>query len=366
MKLLAKARTTATKVSVDVKNIGKTLLLGVLCIVVAAAQCVAQEVPASSDELDRVTMTASTSSDLLTTRTGRIVDYTGRLLKLQVPTGSVEEFPAARVRSISFTRSALHREALAELSAGNIESAIDRLRQARRDESRAFVIREITADMVRGHLELEQWDRAGEEFRVLLASDPDTIFASLTPVAWKGASLTAPQEAAATQWSQSRDALVRVMGASWLLATKQRAQAIEQLASLSSDADPRVAALAWQQRWRTQVVTAKPEDVTRWKQQLIGMPREVQGVGWYVVGEGLARGGESEQAAIAYLRAALEHREHAALAADALLAAGKQLDKLGRLEQAKSLWKELVTVFPATAAAREGQSRLDATKSPPK
>lgn len=353
------SRSTA-KTPFSSQNFAIYVMLAMIAVIALLASSSAFAQSAEAPALDVVTMTASSTSETIVRRTGTIIDYTGRALRLQLPMGNTEDFPSSRVKSIAYTKSALQKEGESELASGNPTAAIDRLRLARRDESRAFVNREITATMVNSHLQLEEWDRAGEEFRLLLASDPTTLFLPICPVAWKGVVLTDSQQARMLAWAESPDPITAVMGASYLLAGRDRASAMRLLETLSAHEDPRASALAWQQRWRTQIVTATSVDVDRWKSQLQAMPLSLQGVGWYVIGEALARLDQPEEAAIAYLRVALLQPDQQSLAADSLLAAGKQLAKLDRTSQSFSVWKELVAKYPATAAAREAKERLAA------
>jgi len=157
----------------------------------------------------------------------------------------------------------------------------------------------------------------------------------------------------------------RLLGASWLLSTGQRAAATAVLDELAKSSDARIAGLAQVQLWRTKLVTASPAEISRWLAQLEKMPPEIQAAGWYVLGDLFSRQNQPEQAALAYLKVPLLFRQQRALAADALLAAGKQLEKMGQPSQAAGLYRELVRDFAHLPAAREAQSRLDSLTTKP-
>jgi TolA-binding protein len=92
---------------------------------------------------------------------------------------------------------------------------------------------------------------------------------------------------------------------------------------------------------------------------------EVQAAGWYVLGDLYARQDQPDQAALAWLKVPLLFREQRAMAADALLAAGKQLEKMGQPKQAAGLYRELVRDFAHLPPAGEAQKRLDSLTPKP-
>src|SRR5439155_13800646 len=142
------------------------------------------------------------------------------------------------------------------------------------------------------------------------------------PIAWRGMTLSPSAEARATAWLAARRLpIVAVLGASWLLATR-RSEAVAALDEIASSSDSRLAGLATIQLWRTKLISATTDDVRRWQVQLETMPPEIQAVGWYALGEILARQEQPEGASLAYLKIPILFRQQRPLAAEALLAAG--------------------------------------------
>jgi hypothetical protein len=175
---------------------------------------------------------------------------------------------------------------------------------------------------------MAQFDRAGETFLVLLRSDPSTPWYSAIPLAWKPSQPVADLAQQATRWmADSQVPTAALLGASWLLATAQREQALETLGRLTSCPDPRVAILAEAQQWRGTVVTARLEDVQRWEQQVSRLDASLQAGPWFVVGQALARHNQHARAALAFLRVPILYPDDRDLAAESLLAAGEQLEK---------------------------------------
>jgi TolA-binding protein len=116
------------------------------------------------------------------------------------------------------------------------------------------------------------------------------------------------------------------------------------------------------QLWRTKIVTAKADEVARWQTAIEKMPAEVQAGGWFLLGEAKARLGQAEEASLAYLRVPLVHGRPRAMGADALVAAGEQLEKLDRKEQAAGLYREVLADYATCPAASEAQARLSKLK----
>jgi TolA-binding protein len=89
------------------------------------------------------------------------------------------------------------------------------------------------------------------------------------------------------------------------------------------------------------------------------MPAEVRAGGYFVVGEALSRVNKPEDAALAYLHIPLVYNQQRVVAADALVAAAKEHEKLGRGEQAAGLYREVLSGYSRTAAADEARAWLE-------
>jgi tetratricopeptide (TPR) repeat protein len=321
-------------------------------LLVAALAAVAHFATGTAAE-DTVIAASSSDADVRVTRKGRIVDYTGQQLTLRTPLGLDETIPAARVREIQTTWTESHLAGNAARAKGELDEAIAAYRQALVDERRPWARRQIAAELAGTYLEAGRIESAGDEFLAIVASDPATIHFDVVPIAWRPAPPDAVLERHAADWLAEREPAARVLGASWLLAGPQRTEAVAALEELAKGSDARVAGLAAIQLWRTKLVTASSTDVAAWREQLEKMPPEIQAAGWYVLGDLYARQDQPEQAALAYLKVPLVHRRQRAIAADALLAAGRQLEKMGRREQAAELFRELARDFGHLPAAKE-------------
>ena len=151
-----------------------------------------------------------------------------------------------------------------------------------------------------------------------------------------------------------------MLGASWLLGSPQRGAALLTLEKLLADrtiTDRRIAALAEIQLWRTKLVTAKVEEIAGWQRVVEQLPAEIRPTGYFFVAEAWARTNQTEQASLAYLQLPLVYGSQRALAAEGLLGAAKQLEKLGRQAQAAELYAELIAKYPQSPLAAEAAMR---------
>ncbi len=298
-------------------------------------------------------------------RTGEILDYTGTQLTLRTALGRDEIIPASRVIEVQTSWSPSHAKGRAARRAGKLTDAVKALADAKREESRAFAQRQIAADLAGAWLELGKIGQAGREFLKIASEDPQTIHFDVLPIAWQPATLDADSERQAAEWLANRQSpIARLLGASWLAGSSRQADVDGALSELIQSQDHRIAALAQIQRWRTRLATASTGDLEQWSRDLAAMPAEIQAAGWYVLGDGYARQDEPERAAIAYLKPPIVFRQQRALAADGLLAAARQLEKLGQRAEASGLYREILRDFSHLPAAEEARASLAESKSP--
>jgi tetratricopeptide (TPR) repeat protein len=332
----------------------RTCLVGAL---VGATICVTFPRPMSAEDV--VLIESASDPTLRLKKAGQIVDYTGEELTLRSALGATERIPARRVLEIKTIWPAEYEAGQAARLKGDLDDAIAAFQQAKRAESRPWALRQIGADLAGAFLETGRIAAAVEEFLPIAAADPATPHWNVVPIASQPPPSDSVLESRAAQWlADERNEAARLLGASWLLAGGKRAAATRALEALASSSNSRIAALATIQIWRTKVVTATPADAARWQTHLASLPLETQATGWFVLGELLARQDQPEAAALAYLKAPLLFRERRGLAADALLAAGKQLEKMGQTSQAAGLYREVVRDFAHLPAAKEAESLL--------
>jgi len=295
------------------------------------------------------------------TLTGRILDYNGTELRFQSVLGAEQRFAADQVLHVHTQYGRMQMEADGLFDQGQFEPALNFYRQALQSEQRRWVRRRIVAQTVWCYRALDQWDRAGAAFLILIQDDPKTPHFDCIPLAWRPR-LRAPSialEQAARQWLQRPEPAVALMGASHLLTTSHELAALRRLKELSADRDPRVAQLAWAQTWRAAVVTATEDQIRAWNLAAERIPEPLAAGPYYVLGGAYERHRQWEQAALARLRVAILSPQHRALAAQSLLDAGRALEKLDRRAEALRLYRELIVDYPETTPVAEARERME-------
>lgn len=295
---------------------------------------------------------------------GEITQWIGGQLYLRGALMREEIVADDRILKVQSEWSAAQQAAERLLAKHQLDDAIKAFYEAKQDETREWAVRRISADLTVALLESGRPNLAGTEFLSIVAVDPATHLLDAAPIAWRGGNTDDSLLAQAAKWSSSENATARLLGASWLLNTPQRRQAVAALEGLRTDSDRRLAAAAEIQLWRTRIVSTRPEEVARWKLAASKIPAELRGCAWFQIGEVLARLNQPEEAALAYLQTALTYNRQRAMAADAIVAAASQLEKLGRKRQAATLYREAQADYRYTPASDAAQARLELLAKP--
>ncbi|UUO06249.1 tetratricopeptide repeat protein [Blastopirellula sp. J2-11] len=311
---------------------------------------------------DRVYLQHSVDSRAPEVYVGDVNDFTGETLKMTTLSGRQIEIPAAKVAQVDSDWPEKMRQAQALAAQKKFAEAEIAFQAAYRAEPRPWVKRMLIAEMARCRRNLGRNDAAGDAFLALVASDPYTPYLDAMPLAWKTGEPDVNLHRAAIAWLEKTDSPhAQLMGASFLLSAAERSQAIAALQKLRTAAPAELALLAEMQLWRTEPPTTQTADrIAERRPQVERLPRTVQSGPRLLLGDALARDGQPESAALEYLRIPILDNVDRPLAAEALLRAGKQLELLGRPVQAKRLYREIITDYPAAnAIAREASARME-------
>lgn len=289
---------------------------------------------------------------------GTVMDFTGEYLLFRASGGGQTKIPADRVLDVETDWPADYLEAERQSRNANFEKAVELYLQSLKAEKRGWAQRSIVARIIRGYQNLGRTQLAAEAFQHLLRSDPSTPYFHVIPLAWRPQQPSRSLEQAAREWMSHEQPAMRLLGASWLLSTSLRSQAIPVLQQLATDLDRRVATLAASQLWRTEIVTATEEQVSRWQAAIENMPADLRSGAYFVVGQALARHQQHDAAAVHLMRLPILFADDRPLSAAALLAAGRELEKAGHADEAQNLYREVVASFGETDSAAEAQARL--------
>jgi tetratricopeptide (TPR) repeat protein len=275
--------------------------------------------------------------------------------------GAETTIPAERVLEVHAEWNSPHRRGDDLFAEARFAEALEQYRQAVAQDQRAWVRRRLASQAAWCYRNLGQHEYAASAFLTLATQDSATPYFDAVPLSWTSTQPGAAFEAKLRKWLDDENPIVSLVAASWLLATADRSAATEKLRDLADVADPRVALLAQAQLWRTQQATAKSEDVARWRKALERLPEPLRAGPYYVTGQALARLGGGEEAALVLLRVPVLYPQHRELAAESLLAAGRELEKLGRAEEARRLHQELVAAYGESPLAELARQALEQT-----
>jgi tetratricopeptide (TPR) repeat protein len=297
------------------------------------------------------------------TMNGTIVDYTGELLTIRSESGVEQSIPTPRIVEVKSDWTAAHVTADGLWQQKKYEEAAGSYSQALREERRVWAQRPILVRLVHCFSYLGRFEQAGQAFLMLAESDPQTQHFAAIPLGWTPHQPSPAFEQRAKTWLSDRQNNVAVLiGASWLLPTAEGPAALAALQRLAADGEPRVAMLAQAQAWRTRVVTVTADEIKSWEGLIARMPADLRSGPYFTFGQALSRTGQHEQAALAFLRVPILYPSERPLAAAALLSAGRELEKIGQIQEAVSLYREVVREHAEASVAAEAAGRLTALR----
>ncbi|MBB74348.1 MAG: hypothetical protein CMJ75_07530 [Planctomycetaceae bacterium] len=304
-----------------------------------------------------VVLVRSKDARTVAKRKGEVLDYTGDSLTLRLVSGRMQRIESNRVLSLETKRTESHQLAADLFKQGKYAAALQRYRLAEREEKRSWMLREIFTKEVQCYQNKGEIVAAAQRFLLILESDRAARCFGVIPLRWTAPrSLTAFEEENARQWLRGATVAERLIGASWMMATSQRAQAVNNLESLTADNDLRIGFLAEAQLWRIKLVTASADEVGIWRQRIQRMPEELRAGPCFLLGKGLARQERYLDACLELLRIPILHSHLQTLVPEALLIAGQCLESAGQKQEAELVYREILDLpegLPTTSAARK-------------
>jgi len=291
---------------------------------------------------------------------GEVVDFTGSRLQIRVSGSVVREVPGKDVLRIETVLRRSHESGNAAFAAGKFDEAIRHYQAARREETRAWVRRQIAAQIVMCYQNLDRFVEAGSEFLTLVEEDPQTPHFACIPLSWLVQQAPPDLEVAAQGWlQQQKNPAAQLLGASHLLTGREGPAALNQLRLLARGAPEPIRTLALAQSWRLQLATADPVEKERWEKLTESLPTPLRAGPYAVIAQAWEQRAGWDQAALAWLRVVLLEKKNRPLIARALLGAGRAMEQLARLEEAAEQYRRIVHEFPDRPETREAQERLE-------
>jgi len=295
---------------------------------------------------------------------GRVIDFNGRELTMETD-GKERRFPSEQVARIDSDWTGPHLAADELFAKRDFEGAIAQYEAALKAEKRLWVERKIAAQMILAFRNLNQTRRAGELFLTLLRNDPATPYFSTIPIVWAPGQTTPDVETQARAWLTSDIPAARLMGASVLLSTNQRAAVVRQLEELAAATkDPRIVAIARGLIWNATFAGASDSKLRAWSDEAERFPPTLAAGPYFVLGRALLQQKHPDDAALALLRAPLINSEDRTLAANGLYLAGRALEQEQHAAEAAIVYGELLAEYPQSRAATELRASSNAAAKP--
>ncbi|HWB13801.1 MAG TPA: hypothetical protein VG826_31535 [Pirellulales bacterium] len=329
-----------------------------LHLVILAACCLVSSGSGAHGE-DTVTLSSAGNRQARSRITGEIVDYTGKQIVIRLADDREIKRPGQLVTAIETTWPAAKTEGDRLFDEHQFAAAREKYSAAIRSETRAWARRLMLARMIACYRELNQFEAAGKLFLGLVREDPETPYFEEIPLAWQPTEPPASLAQTAGQWAADENPVVGLIGASHLLSSLKRQEALDRLSQLALDKDARIASLAEAQVWRVSIPTAKAEQLAAWERRVEDFPDKFRAGPYWVLGRALAQHGEPVRGVLAYLHVPIVYPQARPLAADALRSAAVLMEKQQDAAGALRLRQELVAVYPESPAAVEAKSTLD-------
>ncbi|MEZ6096929.1 MAG: hypothetical protein R3C03_22360 [Pirellulaceae bacterium] len=328
------------------------IVVGLLVIVARPLSTNAQEIA----PVDTVIVRAGKENREVERR-GSVIDWLGDELRMESQ-GRVTSYETENIVSVQTPHVSEYVAALELISNRKMVEAIPMLSKAMETEPRIWVRRIIAADLVRALHYAGDNVAAGNAFVLMLEDDPKTRFYSIIPLCWLEERPDGRVVESAGQWMESKDLSVQLLGASWLLNSNRRADAVSKLEALSRDFDAKIAHLAAAQLWRTQYLSANEATIKRWQLQLERMPESLRAGPLVIFGDALQRAGMTNESLISWMKVPILYETQFREAGFALRQTANLLQNEGRSQDALRLWRELANDFSESPWAVDAQQNL--------
>lgn len=292
-------------------------------------------------------------------RFGTVVEFNGADGAVVVAGDRETRIPAKDVLEIETQRSESQLAGLEAYSAGDYTTALARLTEARQSERRAWMQRELTADIVRCHRAMGQTAYACSEFARLAGLDPLTPHLDCIPLAWRTSRPPIGMEGDFRRWlAHPASPAMQLLAAGYMQSGESRNMAGTALQSLSRHTDERIASLAKAQQWRMKMVQADLDDADFWRSTVDDMPETLRAGPYYIVGKAYERNKAPRQAALAWMHVPILYPDQPAIAAECLAEAADAFETQGQAEHARRAWKEIVEQYADMPQAEVARKKL--------
>lgn len=236
-------------------------------------------------------------------RSGEIVSYAADELKLRLPNDQVVSIPGDRIEDLSTQLVGPHIAAQQAQNSGEFGKAIEFLNEGLKQERRVWVREMMIAEQVRCDAVLNNNLIACQRFLRLYDSNPQTPYFHVIPLAWAANEPDLVFEKKCQEWiDRSEGDVEMLLGASWMLTTRNQYRAEAALKELLRNGDPTIALLARTQLWRREWMTTTESDVESKESEIVALPRNFRPGPTYLLAQTQKRLDLPDHAVINFMR----------------------------------------------------------------
>ncbi len=284
-----------------------------------------------------------------------ISDYNASVIRYRLKDdGPTLTQSADQVSEVETPLSESHIKGLRLFAEQKIQEANEQFRAALTSEPRAWVRRDLLAMLVRCAFHRGDYAAAGNNFLAILRSDSNSRHLALAPLLWTQSTPTKEHRNEALAWKLRNEEVAGLLSASALLMDAEHgAAARNQMLRLADFAEQPWRQLAKMQLWRTEIQRnqVSSADLDLWAADIRFLPDELRGGPWYTLGDAYRLKQQHGQAAAAYLWVPLVYGENVHLAAIAMTHAADSLRATGRVADADTLEREIISRYPNSERA---------------
>ncbi|QDU51559.1 tetratricopeptide repeat protein [Gimesia panareensis] len=279
-----------------------------------------------------------------------ILDFTQSEIKVKLlPSGTVRTYPGSEIVKVHTPQTESHQRGLEQMHQGEFAKATESFNEALNIETRAWVRREILAQMIKAALNQGDIVKAAIRFQSMVQHEPDARYFDLIPLDWSIKESLSPARSAARSWLTDQNEVRQLLGASILLtAPDYAAQSEAALRSLATSTNRNIQQLARAQLWRLRLREGDISllELQRWERNLKLIPEHLRGGPCFLLGAGYALLDRHGEAAAWYLWVPLAYSANPLLSAEASLKAADSLRAMGQSANALRLYQETAARYP--------------------
>lgn len=297
------------------------------------------------------------NSEATIKRKGTIQEWLGYSVTISA-NGSTKQIDSTLVLDLQTTWPAAYERGERLAAAGSTKHAIQQYRQALSEEKRPWAQRIIRSKLVPAYQLVGNSSAAANEFRTIVAQDPNSRFMSLIPLPWSNRVQPIP---GASDWIDSDQPALQLLGAGWTLTSEknQRQLATEVLDRLAGDLDPRIRNLATAQLWRLRT-RLSPKQVAQWERIVDSMESENRAGPMLILAQAQQKQGNLDAALLNWMKIVTLHEHQSILVAESLFQIASALKSITP-DQAKQktypkpdpFFMELVNRFSQSSWAQQ-------------